>query len=397
MDVIRLTVDLSNAHADIGSQPWKNTLQIGENDGREAALPKLRHKDHMLNKEKDTVCLTCKVLVPHRLTPRLNMVYHNAILCVQDMLADRTKSSSRCYADRIPCVLAKSLITKYQRNTKCRSVTRLVLPICGDKGKQVKLDGAGLRVPALFKKAVIPITFPKPIVGPIRQVEFFRQRGQWFRSYADNTPVLPQHFEGVVGVDRNSVGNVATLADPHTGTVLRLGPDTATLKKHYRNRRRSLQKKGAIDALTQIKRKQSRRTKDINHKVSRAVVDYAQAHCRALVLEDLGAIRKGKARKYTEGSHWSFFQLETYIRYKAALLGVPVFVVDPKNTSRTCSRCGQITIPHGKRFICAFCGHCDHRDANAAFTIAQRFEGQPTGNQRPAGGSIGGPQTGVLR
>lgn len=360
-------------------------------------LPKLRHKHYVVDEHKDAVCLTFKVVVPHSLTPILAALSTAALFCVRDMLADRTKSSSRHYTNRIPCVLAKSLVAKYQRNTKCRSVTRLVLPICGDKGKQVKLEDNGLRVPALFGKSILPITFPKPIIGPIRHVEFLKRQGHWFMSYSYDTPALPQQFDGVIGVDRNSVGNVATLADPHTGKVLRLGPDTATLKEHYRNRRRALQQKGAKGALTKIRRRQARRTKDINHKVSRAVVDYAHTHCRALVLEDLGSIRQGKARHYTERSQWSFFQLETFLRYKAALLGVPVFTVDPRNTSRTCSRCGQLTIPHGKRFTCAFCGHCDHRDANAAFTIAQRFEGQPTGNQRPAGGSIGGPQTGEVR
>ena len=54
----------------------------------------------------------------------------------------------------LPCVIAKSLIAKYQKNEKCKQVSNLVLPICGDKRKQIKLEDGGIRIPALFKKEV---------------------------------------------------------------------------------------------------------------------------------------------------------------------------------------------------------------------------------------------------
>jgi hypothetical protein len=57
----------------------------------------------------------------------------------------------------VPCVIAKSLVAKYQRNKRCRVVRNLVLPLCGDKGTQIKLEGNGIRIPALFGKAVLPV------------------------------------------------------------------------------------------------------------------------------------------------------------------------------------------------------------------------------------------------
>lgn len=350
----------------------------------------------VVNEKENAVVLTFKVVVPQGLTSVLDNIHKLSSVCVQEMLSDRTKSSSKFYSDRIPCVVAKSLITKYQRNKLCKRVTNLVLPICGDKGKQVKIESSGLRIPALFKKEIIPVLFPKPITGFIRQVEFFRQDKVWMMSYSYNSLKAEVNFSGVVGVDRNSVGNVAALADPDTGLVLRLGPDTASLKSNFRNRRGNLQSKGAKRVLKITKRKQSRRTKDINHKVSRVIVDYAKTHCKAVVLEDLGNIRKGKARRYVEKSQWSFAQLDGFIRYKAALLGVPVFYVDPRNTSKGCSRCGEINEVNGKQFKCSKCGHFDHRDANAAFNIVQRFDGQAMGNQKPVAGTIGGALTGEV-
>jgi putative transposase len=334
-------------------------------------ISKLGYKYDVVYEKEFTVCLTSKVVIPHELTPFLDDLYQRTGICVNRMLEDRTKSSSKYYKE-IPCVLAKSLISKYQRNKKLKQVKNLVLPVCGDKGKQVKIEEDGIRVPAFFKKSVLPVKFPKPIVGFIRQVEFFKRNGKWFMSYSYNTPALPeQKVQGFIGVDRNSVENVAVCADIMTGKVRKFGPDTAGITKNFRNRRKNLQKKGAKSALVKIRRKQSRRTKDINHKTSKSIVDFADKHRSAIVLEDLGKIsKKGKAKRYVQKSQWSFYQLETFIKYKAALLGIPIFYVNPAYTSQVCSRCGSINKkPNGKNYKCS-CGSLTHRDVNAAFNIS---------------------------
>jgi len=57
-----------------------------------------------------------------------------------------------------------------------------------DKGKQIKLDKNGLRIPALFKKEVLPVVFPKPVYGFVRSIEFFKRKGVWLASICYNTP-----------------------------------------------------------------------------------------------------------------------------------------------------------------------------------------------------------------
>lgn len=347
-----------------------------------------------IKEEMNFICLTFKIVVPNILTSTLDDLYLKSRVCVDKMIEDRTKSSSKYYKE-IPCVLAKSLISKYQKNKKLKRVKNLTLLVCGDKGKQVKIVDGGIRIPAFFKKAVIPVTYPKPIIGFIRQVEFFKRDGRWFMSYSYNTPTLPeQKVKGFIGVDRNSVGNVAVCADVMTGSVRKFGPDTAGMTKNFRNRRKNLQKKGAKNALVKIRRKQSRRIKDINHKISKSVVDYADKHRSAIVLEDLGNIsKKGKAKRYVQKSQWSFYQLETFIKYKAALLGIPVLFVNPAYTSQICSRCGNINKPNGKRYKCS-CGNLTHRDVNAAFNISARaysLVGQTAEQNASAVWHIGGP------
>jgi putative transposase len=108
--------------------------------------------------------------------------------------------------------------------------------------------------------------------------------------------------------------------------------------------------------------------------VSKRIVNYATSHCLAIALESIKGINsKGsKIRRYSESNQWSFYQLETLIRYKAALCGIPIISVPAEYTSQECSRCGKIQKPNGKLYHCGVCGHIDHRDANAGFNIAKR-------------------------
>lgn len=336
-------------------------------------MTKLRAQNHVVSKPVNTMARCAKFRVPNELRHILDALYAKALDAARGMLQDRSLSSSK-YWRAIPCVVAKSLITKYQRNPKCKNIKNLVIPICGDKGKQVKLEAGGIRIPALFKKAVIPATLPWPVVGFVRQVEFFKRDGEWFMAVCANTPCEKQiEVTGVVGVDRNSVGNVAVMADVQTGKVLKLGIDPAGTKRVFRGRRKNLQREGKNALLRKIRRKQVRRMTYENHRASKTIVDFAAEHRRAIVLEKLAGVRsKGsKIRAYSEKNQWAFAQLESFLKYKAALRGVPILYVDPAYTSQACSRCGSIHKPEGKHFKCVSCGHNEHRDANAAFNIGR--------------------------
>jgi len=164
------------------------------------------------------------------------------------------------------------------------------------------------------------------------------------------------------------------MADPATGYVEHLGFNPARTKEVWHNRKKNLQKAKRNRLLAKIRRKQGRRTKLENHIVSKRIVEYAVSHCRAIAIESLKrVISKGsKIKRYSQKSQWSFAQLETFIRYKAALHGVPIISVPAEYSSQECSRCGSIQKPDGKSYRCGVCGHIDHRDANAGFVIAIR-------------------------
>lgn len=341
---------------------------------RKKSPPKLNAPNDVIRQPKDTMAACVKFRVSDSSRRHLDDVFSPSREAVKRMLKNRSESSSKYYPE-IPCVVSKSLIAKYQKNPKCRAVKSLVIPICGDKGKQIKLVDGGIRIPALFKKEVLPVVFPKKIEGFIRSVEFFKRKNVWYGSLCYNTPVEETiETVGFIGVDRNSVGNVAVFADSVTGTVRKLGICPARTKAVMRGRRKNLQKARKFRLLKKLRLKQSRRMTHENHRASKSIVDYAAKHRRTVVIEDLSGVKseKSKIRRYSEKNNWAYAQLETFLRYKCALRGVPIIEVSAAFTSQDCSRCGKRHKPSGKVYRCGSCGQTSHRDVNAAFNIARR-------------------------
>jgi IS605 OrfB family transposase len=100
---------------------------------------------------------------------------------------------------------------------------------------------------------------------------------------------------------------------------------------------------------------------------------------RGIALEDSKGIRSRiRARRSQRGAlhSWAFRQLKELIICKARLAGVPVDAdIDPRNTSRSCPRCGHTSTRNRQsqaRFRCVACGHHGHADHIAARNIAGR-------------------------
>jgi len=119
---------------------------------------------------------------------------------------------------------------------------------------------------------------------------------------------------------------------------------------------------------------------DVNHCISKQLVKKAKRTGRGLALEDLSGIRdRVRVRKSQrrELHGWSFFQLRQFVAYKAALYGVPLVFVDPRNTSRTCPACGHIAKENRRTqdsFLCVSCGCAGRADHFAAICIGRRAD-----------------------
>lgn len=93
-----------------------------------------------------------------------------------------------------------------------------------------------------------------------------------------------------------------------------------------------------------------------NHTIAKQIVQIAKEENKGIALEDLKGIRfsslkKGKKFRSRVGK-WSFNQLKNYITYKAALAGIPVVLVEPRYTSKTCHKCHHVGSRNLKVFEC---------------------------------------------
>lgn len=158
------------------------------------------------------------------------------------------------------------------------------------------------------------------------------------------------------------------------------GRDIEIRRKTYLNRRKNLQKKGTKPAtrkLKEISGRQARYQKDTNHCISKAIVATAERLSCAIALENLKGIPRTKARKSQRAtmSNWANHQLRNFITYKALLAGVPVIMVDPRNTSRTCPRCTFISKNNRvtrDNFCCKQCSFSGPADLVASWNIRDK-------------------------
>lgn len=204
-------------------------------------------------------------------------------------------------------------------------------------------------------------------------------KGHWFLLAVCNVEEpTPREVEGVLGVDLGVV-NIAVDSDGEMHSASHVN----NVRYRHRRLRRKLQKRGTRSAKRRLKKlagQERRFATNVNHVLSKRIVAKAVDTRRAIALEDLGGIRERvtvrKPQRATLHS-WSFFQLRGFISYKAQRAGVPVLLVDPRNTSRACYVCGCIDKANRKsqdRFLCVSCGHSDNADTNAALNIRRRGE-----------------------
>jgi putative transposase len=113
-----------------------------------------------------------------------------------------------------------------------------------------------------------------------------------------------------------------------------------------------------------------------DHCIAKEIVAYAKCSRLAIAVEDPMRIRvRAKARKAQRNRlhSWSFAQLRQFLAYKANLASLPMTVIDPNDTSRTCPESGVIDNANCKTrpmFSCTSCGHTAAADFITAGNIA---------------------------
>lgn len=143
-------------------------------------------------------------------------------------------------------------------------------------------------------------------------------------------------------------------------------------KRKFRAMRKRLGKAKKLKAIKKLNNKEQRYMKHVDHKVSRAIVNFAQqTKVTTIRLEQLANIRQTTrtSRKNEKNLHtWSFYRLASFIEYKANLVGIKVEYVNPAYTSQTCPSCGTKNKAKDRKYVCS-CGFSTHRDIVGALNI----------------------------
>lgn len=182
----------------------------------------------------------------------------------------------------------------------------------------------------------------------------------------------------VIGVDIG-IKNLATCSTGDNFT----GEQVQSVRNRYQVLRSQLQSKGTRSAKRHLKKmsgREQRFQKDTNHRISKQIVNLANQQNSALALEDLTNIRKtAKHRKAYRGTfnRWAFYQLRSFLSYKAQQAGIGIVLVNPAHTSQTCSSCGVLGIRNGQSFHCMSCSFQADADFNAAINIQRAAFNQP--------------------
>lgn len=187
----------------------------------------------------------------------------------------------------------------------------------------------------------------------------------------EGTPFDPK---GKIGVDLGIV-NLATTSDG----VSFSGESVDNVRVKIHTLKKALQKKGSRSAKRHLKKlsgRERRFKRTTNHTIAKKIVQVAQDTQRSVVLEDLKGFRATVRKEQRERfGKWAFYELGSFIVYKAKLAGVPVEFINPRNTSRECSQCGHTAKANRKsqsEFVCKSCGFSIHADLNGAINIASR-------------------------
>ena len=145
---------------------------------------------------------------------------------------------------------------------------------------------------------------------------------------------------------------------------------------------------------TRFRAKQRRRARDLEHKVSRAVVDWAtERQVHTLVISDVRDVADGKRLSATSQQKigvWSHGRQRAYMTYKAEASGITVMLVDEAYTSQTCPghaagrhRLSALLQTQGARLsLPGLWFHGASRRVGAANLLSQHYTGEP-GHVRP--------------
>ncbi|MFL5663057.1 MAG: RNA-guided endonuclease TnpB family protein [Ktedonobacteraceae bacterium] len=221
---------------------------------------------------------------------------------------------------------------------------------------------------------------------PVGEKGILRIKRKDEKWVADATTTLPEkeaeQSQIVMGVDTGIKVPAVAYIVGQSARFYGNGRQMRYKRRKFYARRKKLQHFKKKRSVKRTKNKESRWMKDVNHKISRKIVNHAHVQGVATIkVESLEGIREGTTRTSRGASaqknnraqnSWTFYQLTQFITYKAARLGITVEMVDPAHTSQECPACKHRNKADDRAYECRDCGWKGHRDMVGAINISRR-------------------------
>lgn len=301
---------------------------------------------------------------------------------------------------------AKSIVNKYNKDCRKASaknkklarqrsnitikepiVPVLKRPCCYVNNQNFKIRDNCIEFPVLINGKSKRISIRTSMTDKQKQIFANTKFGTMRIVYKDNKIVAQIVYEvaepgytddgNVMGVDLGIKCPAVSYISDGSVKFYGNGRKNKYMRRHYKYLRKKLGKAKKTDAIKRINNKEQRIMKDIDHKLSREIVNTATTHGVSVIkMEQLANIRSTTrtSRKNNHSLHtWSFYRLAQFIEYKAKLAGIKVEYVNPAYTSQKCPVCGNVHHANDRKYICK-CGFHTHRDILGAMNIRNSTE-----------------------
>ena len=237
------------------------------------------------------------------------------------------------------------------------------------------LDKCMLR---LTKIGGVKIELHRPIKGTIKTLTLKREAGQYYAVFSTTDEFEPPKVKDTnpVGIDVG-LKTFATLSDGRKIAKPNFARKAEKRLSHWQ-RVIARRHKGSMNrekAKLKLEREWMHINNASNDFIQKTTSELVNSDYTSFAVEDLhiqNMMRNHRLARSIGNAVWSrFIQV---LSYKAEEAGMRVTVVDPKNTSQTCSECGFLnSLSLSDRvFECPECGYHEDRDINAARNILER-------------------------
>ena len=234
------------------------------------------------------------------------------------------------------------------------------------------IQGNKKRILRLSKIGDIPIRMHRKVEGNTKQVVIKKFNEKWYATIITDFIELRKCGNRELGIDLGINNYLVDSEETYVEHPKFMEKNKQLLRQAHKNlSRKKLRSKNRLKArkiLARTYEKVRNRRDDFLHKLSNEYI----RKCRIIAVEDLEIkqmMQSSYNAKNIADSSWGRFL--QFLTYKAESAGCKIVKIDPRNTTKCCSNCGNIQEIklYQRIYNCNNCGLSIDRDYNSAINI----------------------------